>query len=215
MMTQVPLVKICGLTNLEDTLAAIEQGADLLGFNFYPESSRFIPYERAEEIFQEIPPNIPKVGVFVNEDYQTVVDAACQLELDYLQFHGDETPEFCNPMGHPWMKAFRLTDESVLETIPRYGCEWILLDAGVKGKYGGTGERADWELAKRVKNMGKKIFLAGGLTPENVQVAVATVQPFGVDVASGVESKPGKKDLRKMEEFITRAKSVPLRIVNS
>jgi len=208
-----PLVKICGLTNLEDTLAAIEFGADLLGFNFYSESPRFIPYEKAEEIFQEIPSNIQKVGVFVNEDAQTVADTACQLELDYLQFHGDESPEFCNPMGHPWFRALCLEDENALEQISQYECEWILVDASVSGHYGGSGEKANWELAKRAKNMGKKIILAGGLSPENVQVAIATVQPFGVDVASGVEKIPGKKDLKKLEEFITKAKSVSLHLL--
>jgi phosphoribosylanthranilate isomerase len=212
-MNQPPLVKICGLTNLEDTLAAVEMGADLLGFNFYPGSPRFLPYERVENIFQEIPTNIPKVGVFVNEDYQTIVDLACEFRLDYLQFHGDETPEFCNQMGHPWFRAIRLSEEKDLDEIPAYECEWILVDARVKGHYGGTGQKVDWELARRAKNMGKKLILAGGLNPENVQLAVATVQPFGVDVASGIEKKDGKKDLKKMEEFITKAKSVPVRIL--
>lgn len=212
-MFHTPLVKICGLTNRDDTLAALEMGADLLGFNFYPESPRFLPYEDVDAIFQEIPSNIPKVGVFVNEDLKTVIDLACQFNLEYLQFHGDEGPELLNPLGHPWLKAIRLGDEKDLDQIPLYDCDWILLDAKVKELYGGTGERIDWELARRAKNMGKKLILAGGLTPENVQLAVATVQPFGVDVASGVENKPGKKDLKKMEEFITRAKSVSVRIV--
>ncbi|MFO1519710.1 MAG: phosphoribosylanthranilate isomerase [bacterium] len=212
-MSNAPLVKICGLTNLEDTLAAIEMGADLLGFNFYPESPRYLAYEKAEMIFQEVPPNILKVGVFVNEDIQTVIDLACQIGLDYLQFHGDESPEYCNPIGRPWFKAIRLADENALETIPQYDCEWILIDAAGEGQYGGTGKKVDWELARRAKNMGKKILLAGGLNPENVQVAIATVQPFGVDVASGVEKKPGQKDLKKMEEFIAKAKSVNLHVV--
>ncbi len=205
------LVKICGLTNLEDTLAAIEMGADLLGFNFYSDSPRFISFEAAEKIFQEIPSNIPKVGVFVNEAYGTVVDYACQLNLDYLQFHGDETPEFCNEFGHPWFKAIRLQGEEDLEPISKLECEWILIDASVPGQYGGTGVLVDWDLAKRAKNLGKKIILAGGLKPENVQVAIATLQPFGVDVASGVEKSPGKKDFKKMEEFILKAKSVSLK----
>src|SRR4030095_6156137 len=208
-----PLVKICGLTNREDALAAIEMGADLLGFNFYPESPRFLPYEDVESIFQEIPTNIAKVGVFVNEDLETAIDLACQFNLDYLQFHGDETPELLNPIGHPWFRAIRLGDEKDLEQIPLYECEWILLDARVEGDFGGSGERVAWELARRAKNMGKKLILAGGLTPENIQLAVATVQPFGVDVASGIERKPGRKDLKKMEEFITRAKSVPIHVV--
>jgi len=212
-MSDTPLVKICGLTNRDDALAAVEMGADLLGFNFYPESPRFLPYDEVESIFQEIPTNIPKVGVFVNEDLETVLDIACQFELDYLQFHGDETPELLNPIGHPWFRAIRLGEEKDLEEIPRYECEWILLDARVSGRYGGTGESVDWELARRAKNVGKKLILAGGLTPENIQRAVATVKPFGVDVASGVERKPGRKDLKKMEEFITKAKSVSVHVL--
>lgn len=209
----VPLVKICGLTNLEDTLAALDFGADFLGFNFYSQSPRYLSYEKAKIIFEEIPPNIPKVGVFVNEDYENIIDLTQLLELDYIQFHGDEPPEFCNQMGHPWWKAIRLSSEDEIEKISAYECENILIDAYVKGQYGGTGTKPDWDLAKRVKNLGKKIFLAGGLTPENVQLAVATVQPYAVDVASGVEFKPGKKDFIKMEEFIRRAKQSHLRLV--
>lgn len=126
------LVKICGLTNLEDTLTAIEMGADFLGFNFYPESSRFIDYALAKSIFQEIPTNIPKVGVFVNEYYQNIIDLVQELELDYVQFHGDESPEFCNQMGHPWFKAIRLASEESLANLDEYECEWILADAFVK-----------------------------------------------------------------------------------
>lgn len=212
-MNGTPLVKICGLTHIEDTLAAIEMGADFLGFNFYPESSRFLPFERARRIFEEIPPNLPKVGIFVNEEYQNVIDLSYALGLDYLQFHGDESPEFCNQMGYPWYKAVRLFDEASLDLIPQYGCEWILVDAAVHGQYGGTGKQANWNLAARVKNLGKKIILAGGLNPENVQVAIATVQPFMVDAAGGIEKRAGVKDLKKMEEFIQKAKSVSLRVV--
>lgn len=212
-MSETTLVKICGLTELEDSLAAIELGADFLGFNFYSQSPRYLSYEKASKIFQEIPPNIPKVGVFVNEEYENIVDLTQFLGLDYLQFHGDESPEFCNAMGHPWFKAIRLGKDEDLQGINSYESDWVLIDAFVPGQYGGTGAKPDWELAKRVKNMGKKMFLAGGLNPENVQLAIATVQPYAVDVSSGVEAKPGKKDFKKMEDFINRAKSVHLRIV--
>lgn len=212
-MSENTLVKICGLTNLEDTLAAIDLGADFLGFNFYPQSPRYLSYEKAKKIFEEIPPNIFKVGVFVNEEYENVIDIAQLLELDYLQFHGDESPEFCNQMGHPWWKAIRLENESDIEKISQYESEWVLIDAHVQGQYGGTGQKPDWELVKRVKNLGKKIFLAGGLNPENIQLAIATVQPYAVDVASGVESKPGKKDLKKMEDFVSKAKHSHLRLL--
>lgn len=212
-MSETTLVKICGLTNLEDTLLAIDAGADFLGFNFYSQSPRYLSYEKAKRIFEEVPPNIPKVGVFVNEDFENLIDIVQLLELDYVQFHGDETPDFCNQLGHPWWKAIRLGKEEDLEEVTKYESEWILIDAHVQGQYGGTGVKPDWDLAKRVKNLGKKIFLAGGLKPDNVQLAIATVQPYAVDVASGVESKPGKKDAAKMEDFVRRAKSVHLHVV--
>lgn len=206
------LVKICGLTNLEDTLTAIEMGADFLGFNFYPESPRFIDYSLAKSVFLEIPTNIPKVGVFVNEYYQNIIDLVQELELDYVQFHGDESPEFCNQMGHPWFKAIRLASEESLNNLDQYESEWVLVDAFVKGQYGGTGEKPDWNLAKKIAQ-NKKLFLAGGLTPQNVQAAIATVQPFAVDVSSGIEAHVGKKDLAKMEEFINKAKEAHLRVI--
>ena len=207
------LVKICGLTNLEDSLAAIEMGADFLGFNFYPKSPRFLELERAQKIFEEIPSNIPKVGVFVNEEYQNIIDIASELNLDILQLHGDETPEFCNQIGRAWYPAIRLANEEAFEQIPKYESDWILIDTFVKGQYGGTGIRANWGLAKEAKKFGKKILLAGGLDPENVQIAIATAQPDAVDVSSGIEERIGKKDLKKMEEFIQKAKSVSLRVV--
>ena len=206
------LVKICGLTNLNDTLDAVELGADYLGFNFYPDSPRFLPYEKALEIFQEIPTNIPKVGVFVNADPQEVLDLAIELELDLLQFHGDESPETLNPLGRPWYKAFRLKEEADLAEIPKYQCEWILVDAYSEKAYGGTGITAHWDLVHAADKFGKKIILAGGLNPENVGIAVASVKPFMVDVASGVESAPGEKDRHKMEVFISRAKAGLTRI---
>lgn len=207
------LVKICGLTNLEDTLAAIELGADFLGFNFYPESSRFLEFEEAEKIFQEIPSNIVKVGLFVNEEYQNIIDIAAALNLDMLQFHGDETPEFCNQFARAWIPALRVEQEEDLQIIPQYESDWILIDASVQGEYGGTGVKANWPVAKQAKKFGKKLMLAGGLNPENVQTAIATVQPDAVDVSSGVELKVGVKDFKKMEAFIERAKSVSLRLV--
>jgi phosphoribosylanthranilate isomerase len=201
------LVKICGLTNLDDTLEAIELGADYLGFNFYPDSPRFLPYEKAVEIFQEIPGNIPKVGVFVNADIEEVVDLAIELELDMLQFHGDESPQSLNEIGRPWYKAFRLKDENDLAAIPAYQCEQILVDAYSDKAYGGTGLTAQWDLVRSAQNYKKRIILAGGLTPDNVGIAVATLKPYMVDVASGVESSPGIKDRHKMEVFISRAKA--------
>lgn len=205
-------VKICGLTNLDDSLDAIEAGADYLGFNFYPDSPRFIRPDVAMKIFEEIPSNIPKVGVFVNEEVEAVVDFALQANLDILQFHGDETPEQLNGLGRPWYKVIRLKDEASLAQIPQYDCEWIMVDAYSEKAYGGTGLTANWDLVHEAAKFDKKILLAGGLNPENVAVAVATVNPFMVDVASGVELAPGKKDRLKVQMFVQRAKSTPLRV---
>ncbi len=202
------LVKICGLTNIDDALDAIELGADFLGFNFYPQSPRFIEEEQAFQLFQEIPTNIPKVGIFVNEPIQEVVDKAIRLGLDYLQFHGDESPQSLNVLGRPWFKAFRLKDESVLKEISQYECEWILVDAYSQKAYGGTGLVAPWDLVREAKNIGKKLILAGGLNEENIAMAVTAVRPFMVDVSSGVESEPGRKDRQRMAEFIARAKGL-------
>ncbi len=199
------LVKICGITNLEDALAAVEFGADALGFNFFPESPRYIAPEAAKEILAEIPPVVWKVGVFVNESEERVRDLSVDLRLDYLQFHGDETPFYCEQFATPYWKAFRLKDDKSLDLMKRYHCEYYLVDAFVENAFGGTGIVGNWDLAREAKKSGA-IFLAGGLTPENVTEATQTVRPDGVDVASGVEKAPGKKDLQKLESFIERAK---------
>ena len=199
------LVKICGITNLEDALDAVEFGADALGFNFYKKSPRAITPEKVKQILDEIPPTIWRVGVFVNESEDLVRDLSQTLGLDYLQFHGDETPYYCEQFALPYWKAFRLKDEKTLELMKKYHCDYYLTDAAVEGVYGGTGMTGNWDLAREAKKVGK-IFLAGGLTPENVKNAIETVHPDGVDVASGVEKSPGKKDRAKLEKFIERVK---------
>lgn len=199
------LVKICGLTNLDDTLDAIECGADFLGFNFYPDSPRYLSPEKAKEILREVPEAIIKVGVFVNADREQVLDLACELELDYLQFHGDETPGYCNAFGRPWYKAFRLKEENDLGLIPAYESEWFLVDANVEKAFGGTGVVANWDLARKAKQYGR-LMLSGGLNPQNIEMAIQAVHPFAVDVASGVEISPGIKDRTKMDELIQRVK---------
>jgi phosphoribosylanthranilate isomerase len=199
------LVKICGLTNIDDTLDAIDCGADFIGFNFYPDSPRYIDPAKVKEIIKEIPGSVGKVGVFVNSDAQDVLDIAIELELDYLQFHGDETPEYCNAFGRPWFKAFRLKDEKDLEEIPLYQAEWLLVDANVEKAFGGTGVISNWDLARAAKKSGS-LFLSGGLKPDNIELALSSVKPYAVDVASGVESSPGIKDFGKVDEFIKRVK---------
>lgn len=203
-------VKICGLTNLSDTLDAIDAGADYLGFNFYPDSPRYLAPEKAAEIFQDIPSNISKVGVFVNEDLARVLDLAIHLQLNILQFHGDEAAEDLNRLGRDWFKAFRLKNEKVLSKISDYDCDWLLLDAYSSKAYGGTGLTANWDLVRAAEKFGKKIILAGGLNPENVEIAIRAVKPMMIDVASGVEESPGKKSRQKMLELINKAKGVEL-----
>ncbi len=201
------LVKICGITNLEDALDAVECGADALGFNFYRKSPRYIEPEKARVILDEIPPSVLRVGVFVNEAEEVVSDLSQTLTLDYLQFHGDETPYYCEQFATPCWKAFRLQDDKSLELLRKYRCDYYLVDAYVENAYGGTGVTGHWDLAREAKKAGK-VILAGGLTPENVALAVKSVGPAGVDVASGVESRPGKKDRDKIEAFVRQAKGL-------
>lgn len=200
-------VKICGITNQDDALDAVEFGADALGFNFCPESPRYVEPEVVEGILEEIPPSIWKVGVFVNESEETVSEIAAALGLDYLQFHGDETPYYCGQFATPYWKAFRMRDERSLELMKKYRCDYYLVDTYIEKGYGGTGITGDWNLAQEAKKVGR-IFLAGGLRPDNVEIAIRVVRPDGVDVASGVEDEPGKKNRFKLEEFITKAKGV-------
>ena len=195
-------VKICGITNLADALAAIAAGADALGLNFYEKSPRHVSVKTAAEISKQIPPFIMRAGVFVNADEDLVTRAIGECGLSLLQFHGDEPPEFCAQFGLMSMKAFRVRDEKSLEELPKFQTDAYLLDAYSSDARGGTGEKFNWDLAIEAQKFGKPVFLAGGLTPENVADAVRTVRPFGVDVSSGVESSPGKKEHAKIRAFI-------------
>jgi phosphoribosylanthranilate isomerase len=201
-------VKICGITNAPDALAAVEAGADMLGFMFYEKSPRQVSVRAASEIIRELPPFIVKVGVFVDASEDLVMRAIGDCRLDMLQFHGDETPEYCAQFGAMSMKAFRVRDAESLQELPNYSTEAFLLDGFVADKLGGTGEKFNWDLAIEAKKLGRPIFLAGGLTPQNVADAVKRVQPYGVDVSSGVEAERGKKDHAKVREFIKSAKGV-------
>jgi phosphoribosylanthranilate isomerase len=200
-------VKICGITNLPDATAAAEAGADALGFMFFDQSPRHILVEDAAQIIPQLPPFILKVGVFVNPSEELVLRAIGECGLNMLQFHGDETPEFCTQFGLMSMKAFRIRDAESLKALPNYPTDAWLLDAYSAKGLGGTGEKFNWDLAIEAKKLGRLVFLAGGLTPENVAEAVAKVQPFGVDVSSGVESAPGKKDPLKVRAFIKAARA--------
>ena len=201
-------VKICGITNAPDALAAVEAGADALGFMFYEPSPRHIAIRQAAEIIRELPPFILKAGVFLDASEDVVLRAIGDCGLNLLQFHGQETPEYCTQFGLMSMKAFRIRDAASLTSLQNYATDAWLLDAFSADKLGGTGEKFNWELAIEAKKSGRPIFIAGGLTPDNVAGAVQMVQPFGVDVSSGVEAAPGKKDHGKVREFIKAARSV-------
>ncbi len=201
-------VKICGITNVADGLAAAEAGADMIGLMFYESSPRHITLARAAEISRALPPFLMRVGVFVNAPADFVLRAIGECNLTMLQFHGDETSDFCTQFGLMNMKAIRVRDAESLTQLENYQTDAFLLDAHSKNGLGGTGEKFNWDLAVEAQKFGKPIFLAGGLTPENVADAVRKVHPFGVDVSSGVESAPGIKDHAKVKAFITAAKSV-------
>ena len=199
-------VKICGITNLEDGRAAVQSGADALGFVFCDTSPRRVSIETAGAITRALPEGLTKVGVFVNAPPATVTRAIRECGLNLLQFHGDETPDYCLQFGVKSMKAFRMRDQESLTALPRYQTEAWLLDAYSPERLGGTGEAFNWDLAIAARQLGRPIFLAGGLTPENVGEAVRRVQPYGVDFSSGVEVAPGRKDLEKVRAFIRAAK---------
>lgn len=199
-------VKICGLTTLEDALAAAEAGADALGFVLYKESPRCISVAEAQGIIRRLPPFVTTVGLFVNQPTQWVRIMAERCGVDILQFQGDESAAYCEAFGQRAIKAIRVKDRESLADMSEYAVRAFVLDAYREGEYGGTGQTFDWDLAVAAKSHGR-IILAGGLTPENVAEAVARVRPFGVDVSTGVEgSVKGVKDHGKIRAFIQAAK---------
>jgi phosphoribosylanthranilate isomerase len=195
-------VKICGVTTVADAMAAAEAGADMIGLMLYAGSPRHISLALAAEISRALPPFVLKVGVFVNPEEALVSRAIAECQLSLLQFHGDEPSEFCTQFGLMSMKALRVKDADSLAVLEQYTTDAFLLDAYSNSGLGGTGEKFNWDLAVEAQKFGKPIFLAGGLTSENVAAAVRQVRPFAVDVSSGVESAPGIKDAAKVRAFI-------------
>ena len=197
-------VKICGITNAADALAAIDAGANLLGFNFYEKSLRHIDETEAAKIRRQLPKKVKTVGIFVNAPPADVAALCKLLKLYAAQLHGDESPETVAEVARSltvW-KVFRVEPDFHLKTLDEYHeASAFLFDAAHTGQYGGTGRTTDWDVARRAA-VGHRIILAGGLNIENVAAAVRIVRPYAVDVASGVESKPGKKDHGRMREFI-------------
>jgi phosphoribosylanthranilate isomerase len=198
-------VKICGITRLEDALAAAELGADALGLNLWPGSSRAVRPEVAREIARRLPPFVTAVGVFVNQPREELLRLARAAGVAALQLHGDEAPEDCRDLGLPVIKAFRVARPEDLVPIARYpDVAAVLLDSRSE-RFGGSGRTFDWELGGRAAGP-RPLILAGGLGPENVAAAVRAVRPYAVDTASGVESSPGVKDRERMARFIRAAK---------
>lgn len=205
-------IKICGLTRLADAVAAVEAGADALGFVFVPGTPRFVTPAQAAAIVRELPPFVTKVGLFVNSPESLIRETVAAAGLDTVQLHGEETPEFAAALQGmvKVLKAFRIRDSASLALVPPYrdAVDALLLDTFVAGAHGGTGAKFDWSLALPAKELGRPVILAGGLTPDNAAEAVRQVRPFALDVSSGVESAPGHKDAEKIRRFILNARLV-------
>jgi phosphoribosylanthranilate isomerase len=200
-------VKICGIINSGDALLAAELGAHALGFIFYKKSPRYVAPDKARHIIGQLPPFVATVGVFVDEDAGAVREIASLAGLDWLQLHGSESPDYCRSLGRRVIKGFRVKGDEIYAQISAYqgAAQAFLLDTYKPGTPGGTGETFDWELARQVNKCGP-IILAGGLTPNNVAQAINIAQPSAVDVASGVEREPGKKDPEKLRAFFESVK---------
>jgi phosphoribosylanthranilate isomerase len=198
-------IKICGITNLPDALAAIEAGADALGFNFYRPSSRYVEPVVARKIIEQITKQVLTVGVFVNEeDPKSIADEA---GVEALQLHGDESPSYCELLSDRYViKTFAVDENFDVNCVLEYDVDAVMLDARHQKLRGGTGQVIDWSVARRVKELGVRLFLAGGLSPENVQEAIASVGPYAVDACSSIESAPGKKDYVRLIEFLESAR---------
>jgi phosphoribosylanthranilate isomerase len=212
-------IKICGITKLADALAAAAAGADAIGLNFYPRSKRFLGLDAATEIAASVPLSLKRVGVFVNARATEIAEFATHIPLDAIQLHGDEPPALLAtlPQSLPIIRAFRYGDRgleplsAILQECQSHGRgpDAILIDADAKQEYGGTGHVVDWSrVAKERSLLGTlPLLMSGGLTPANVALAIQTIRPTGVDVASGVEKSPGNKDATKVREFIAAARA--------
>jgi phosphoribosylanthranilate isomerase len=205
-------VKICGITNLEDALVAVEAGADALGFNFYARSPRYVTPAVARGIVERLPDAVMSVGVFVNEGGpDEVTRIADEVGLKGVQLHGDESPEYCRALqrGRYVIKALRAGDDFALRSVCEYETDAILLDAFAREARGGTGRVVDWGVAGEVNKLCAKLFLAGGLSPENISDAIDAVRPFAVDACSSLESTPGRKDAGRVRAFVAAARNKP------
>ncbi|MFH1283125.1 MAG: phosphoribosylanthranilate isomerase [bacterium] len=206
-------IKVCGITNVEDALWAANLGANYIGLNFYKGSPRKISNKMAKDILSKIPPFVKAIGVFVDEDMVVVKKVLKESALKTVQLHGSEDDSYIEELkkdGVEVFKAIRVRDEMSIEEVKHYSpfADFILLDAFKEGVPGGTGDVFNWDIALTVKELGVPFFLSGGLNPENIEEAIDKVAPYGVDVASGVERTPKKKDYEKMKDFIIKAKDL-------
>lgn len=199
-------IKVCGITNLEDAAAACVLGADALGFVFYKESGRYIEPENARVIVSQLPPFISAVGVFVNQDFSEIESVMETVGIDTVQLHGDESPELCSKIPQRVIKAVRVKEFVDADAVELYPVQAILFDKHADDMYGGTGKSFDWSVLSGI-DISKRIILSGGLTYENVSKAITTVRPYAVDVSSGVEDSPGKKNHLKIRKFIEAVKN--------
>lgn len=202
-------VKICGITNMDDAHAAVAAGADVLGFNFYKPSPRYITPQRVREIVQRFPGEVLKVGVFVNEELGDVQTIMREAGLGAIQLHGDESPEYCSKFpGWYVIKTFAVTDSFDVQVVEAYDVDAIMLDTKHHSLRGGTGRVFDWSVARQAALTFPDLYLAGGLSPENVENAIKTVRPFAVDACSALEDRPGKKNAERMREFVNAVRRV-------
>ena len=205
------LVKVCGITNLDDALAAADGGADALGFNFYSRSPRYIAPEAAQAIIDRLLPNYPRlltVGVFVNESLDAIKKIAALTGVSALQLHGNETPEYCKALKTYYLiKVFSAGNKFAPQTVLDYDVRAIMFDAFDKEAFGGTGKLGDWAVARETRELFPKLFLAGGLSPENVAAAINEVNPYAVDACSRLESAPGRKDHTRLRAFVAAVRA--------
>ena len=204
-------IKICGITNVDDALAAVSAGADALGFNFYKPSPRYVTPQKAREIVARLPLSVLTVGVFVNEESpQTVRNIANEAGTTALQLHGDESPGYCDELAADRyvIKTLSVANDFEIEMVRDYEVQAIMLDTKHNALRGGTGRVFDWSVAREVNGLVPKLFLAGGLSPENVEEAIETVRPYAVDACSALEDTPGKKNHERMRAFVEMARGV-------
>ena len=199
-------IKICGITNSEDAAAAVKAGVNALGFIFYQGSERYVTPDAAARIAAGLPDHVSKVGVFVHEEKRTILEIARSVPLSAVQLIGNEGPDDLFGYDLSVIKVFRVKDDFEVEVLKNYIVDAFLLDTHRQGTFGGTGETFDWNIAKKAQQYGR-IIISGGLRPENVEDAIRFVRPYGVDVSSGIEARPGRKDHDRMRDFVARARN--------